>query len=808
MCPSTYSSSPANNQAPGIAFSEVLERAGLRLNGSAITSGKIIRVDVLDDKKGSKNGWYIFYDDGIASGAYGSWKTGENQKWCSKSSHEMTQAERDQYRQQMEEAKRKRDSAKKHAQAAAAKKATDIIKNSVPADPNHQYLQAKKVNPCGILQSGNDLIIPIRDIKGCIQSLQRITPKGNKWFLTDGKIDGGMFVIGEIGNRVFLAEGFSTGATNHKATDESVIVGFNAGNLLSVSRAIRAKHQDTKIIITADDDNWTDGNPGIAKANEVAAKVSECTVIIPQFQDITTRPTDFNDLENLEGIEIVREQLQGSEDPLISAVETVEKAIEATPTDPGAPFEKEVLEALSIIKADDRAEYQRLRIRIKKASKDVQITEVDKLVSSFTDGNQEQIPHLVTARLVIKQVGPENIIFVADTFNRWGTGVWRSIADREIKMEIHAKTEGQEPTKSTVESILDLIKTECFKPGHQFNVDTRTINVLNGELHFQDGGWKLFQHYRENYRTTQLPTHYDATATAPRFCQFLDEIFHEDEDAAQKILAVIELLGYSILTTAHLEKFVLLIGAGANGKSVLLAVVEALVGRESISAVQPSQFDNKFQRAHLHGKLVNIVTEIAEGAEIHDAQLKAIVSGELTTAEHKHKSPFDFTPFSTCWFGTNHMPHTRDFSEALFRRAIILTFNQKFYGTKRDVHLKSKLITELPGILNLALDGAKRILTHGGFTTVGSSEEAKKKWRVEADQVAQFAEECCTMEAGGIATSQEIWRAYQCWTSDAGIKRSLNRGNFTNRLERLGVERSRDRKVRMWSGISLNYQES
>jgi phage/plasmid-associated DNA primase len=131
---------------------------------------------------------------------------------------------------------------------------------------------------------------------------------------------------------------------------------------------------------------------------------------------------------------------------------------------------------------------------------------------------------------------------------------------------------------------------------------------------------------------------------------------------------------------------------------VLLSVLAALLGQHNVAAVQPSQFDNRFQRAHLHGKLANIVTEIAEGAELADAALKAIVSGELTTAEHKHKPPFDFQPFATCWFGTNHMPHSRDFSDALFRRAIVLTFNRKFYGTDRDEGLKEKLFAELPGI--------------------------------------------------------------------------------------------------------------
>jgi hypothetical protein len=135
----------------------------------------------------------------------------------------------------------------------------------------------------------------------------------------------------------------------------------------------------------------------------------------------------------------------------------------------------------------------------------------------------------------------------------------------------------------------------------------------------------------------------------------------------------------------------MLIGSGANGKSVLMSVLISLLGKNNVTAVQPDQFESRFQRAHFHGKLANVITEIKEGGEIADAQLKSLVSGEMTTAEHKFKEPFEFIPFATHWFGTNHMPHTRDFSDALFRRAIILTFNNKFEGKNCDVHFKQNL---------------------------------------------------------------------------------------------------------------------
>ena len=110
------------------------------------------------------------------------------------------------------------------------------------------------------------------------------------------------------------------------------------------------------------------------------------------------------------------------------------------------------------------------------------------------------------------------------------------------------------------------------------------------------------------------------------------------------------------------------------------------------------------------------MTEIAEGTKIADAALKGIVSGEQTAAEHKHKNYFDFHPLSTCRFGTNRMLHYRDFSDAIFRRAIILSFNRKFEGANRDVYLRQRFNVEMPSILNLALEVIVGVFERREFT--------------------------------------------------------------------------------------------
>jgi putative DNA primase/helicase len=400
--------------------------------------------------------------------------------------------------------------------------------------------------------------------------------------------------------------------------------------------------------------------------------------------------------------------------------------------------------------------------------------------------------HPSWASLTLELIGPDSIIFTQSQFYLWSEptlGKWNKADDRTIKKSIHRAIEdsaGKKYRRSDVESVLDIFKTEVYRDHHKFNREPEVINVGNGELHLIQGTWILKPHERANYSTVQLHTSFDKQLGAPQFEKFLNDIFQGDPDINEKKTVVLEMMGYSLLSTSLYEKYIMLIGPGGNGKSVLLGVLEALLGRENVTAVQPSQFDNKFQRAHLDGKLVNIVTEIAEGAQMADAQLKAIVSGELTTAEHKNKTPFEFHPIATCWFGTNHLPHTRDYSDALLRRTIIVEFNNKFSGAKCDPKLKDKLVKELPGILNLALNAVSKVIDTREFTISQSCETAKQKWRLEVDQAALFIKECCISTPGGEVYFQTLWLHYKAWVTESGISKGLSKRGFTQRLERLG----------------------
>lgn len=418
-----------------------------------------------------------------------------------------------------------------------------------------------------------------------------------------------------------------------------------------------------------------------------------------------------------------------------------------------------------------------------------------------------QADDLDLARGLVSEIGGDNVLAAQSFVWKWHEcGVWKKQDERSVKQWVqhYIRDRVESVRKSNVDSVADLFRTETYMPDHAFDIGpVECVNTLTGELVLADsGGWELLPHNRQHYRTTQVPVEYDLKAQAPQFIKFLADVFKGDPDAADKATALLEMIGYTLMAHCSHEKFIILVGSGANGKSVLLSVLEALAGRDNVAAVQPSQFDNKFQRAHLHNKLANIVTEIKQGAVIDDDALKGITSGEPTTVEHKNKDPFDMRPFSTCWFGTNHMPHTRDFSDALFRRALVLQFNNVFKPElgNCDPNLKNKLMDELPGILTLALDAYADALLEG-FTIPQSCKDARVEWRLEADQVAQFVQDECEAEPDTKTPGSAMYAAYQGWAAENGIHNKLANKAFKDRMERLGFKHKRSNAARNFIGI-------
>jgi putative DNA primase/helicase len=137
-------------------------------------------------------------------------------------------------------------------------------------------------------------------------TLQFIASDGTKTFMTGGRKKGCYFVIGNPENsesiadhisEIFICEGYATGATVHECTGEAVVIAFCTAGLKPVIQIIHRKYPNAKIVICADNDQYHENgvNPGVEKAIEAAKEVN-ALVVKPEFDDLSDKPTDFNDL--------------------------------------------------------------------------------------------------------------------------------------------------------------------------------------------------------------------------------------------------------------------------------------------------------------------------------------------------------------------------------------------------------------------------------------------------------------------------------------------------------------------------------
>ncbi len=250
-----------------------------------------------DDKPAKKNGRVMvfqarplrFYFQNFATGITGHYSDGPG--FLSRTDYD-----------QVQRAKRESVIGRELNQAEIAKMAATNLGISKPADPQHGYLVSKRVGPHGIRQLGDNLVIPMGDAEGKVWSYQTINAQGEKRYLHGGRKRGHFYALLPSGRRpatsaVVFAEGFATAATLFEVLDAPVFCCFDAINLAPVSAALRPVFPEARFVFAADNDCFTDGNPGVSFATQAASKVRG-VVVYPEFglTGLKDRLTDFNDL--------------------------------------------------------------------------------------------------------------------------------------------------------------------------------------------------------------------------------------------------------------------------------------------------------------------------------------------------------------------------------------------------------------------------------------------------------------------------------------------------------------------------------
>ena len=286
----------AHMQASGITPPDKIHADGQRHRFS--TNGKAH----------DKAGWYVLHVDGIPTGVCGDWRTGYSSKWVDTApERKSTPEEKAQSKQRIDAARQQAEAERKQSQASTAQKAQAMWEKAASCE-HHPYLTNKGVASYGLRVHGGNLLIPLFNADGVLQTLQTISARGEKLFMAGGLKRGGFFVIGTLAGaiKVVICEGYSTGASIHAATGLPVVCAMDAGNIPVVAQALRQQYAEMEFVFGADDDCFNPVNAGIIKATEAAQLVGGYLAVPAFGADRTTEHTDFNDLHQLHGLEAVK----------------------------------------------------------------------------------------------------------------------------------------------------------------------------------------------------------------------------------------------------------------------------------------------------------------------------------------------------------------------------------------------------------------------------------------------------------------------------------------------------------------------
>lgn len=271
------------------SVSDALAAMGLLVDDLNL-DGVLHRVSIIGKRKSNKAGAYCLRElllrsgRSVVVGFAQNHVSGDLQSFTVDDGADVDKDELTQLRQQQADMRKQADAEQKAKATEAAIRAEEIW-GGLPETGKAPYLFDKGVRGYGLRYARDAVVVPLRDIDGLWRGLQFINADGSKRFLTGTAKKGAFHLIGMLDKWLMIAEGYATAATIHEATTTPVAVAFDAGNLLPVATAFRAKFPDLNIVICGDDDRETEGNPGRTKALE-AAKAIKGRAVFPVFKDM------------------------------------------------------------------------------------------------------------------------------------------------------------------------------------------------------------------------------------------------------------------------------------------------------------------------------------------------------------------------------------------------------------------------------------------------------------------------------------------------------------------------------------------
>jgi putative DNA primase/helicase len=336
-----------------------------------------------------------------------------------------------------------------------------------------------------------------------------------------------------------------------------------------------------------------------------------------------------------------------------------------------------------------------------------------------------------------------------------------------------------------------------------FDKNAWLLSVANGVLDLRTGTLR-------NARPDDMITRgscvtFDPLATAPRWLVFLDEIFASNKDLIGFVQRV---AGYCLTGDTTEQCLFICWGQGANGKSVLLNTLRAMAGTlgadTAFTTFEVTRSDNSNDLAGLVNARLVTSKESSEGKQLNEARVKAVTGHEPVTCRFLYNEFFTYVPTWKVLLAVNHKPEIRGTDNGIWRRIRLLPFTVSFQGKREDKRLEDKLMAELPGILNWALQGCLEWQALGDLCAPAVVTDATREYRAESDAVGRFLDDCtCAQEIGG-ARATELYQAFVKWTKANGEEGTSN-VRFARSMKERGLATTHDMYGSFYPGLGITH---
>lgn len=310
-----------------------------------------------------------------------------------------------------------------------------------------------------------------------------------------------------------------------------------------------------------------------------------------------------------------------------------------------------------------------------------------------------------------------------------------------------------------------------------------------------DGGAFTSGFSRGRVVTERVPYDYNPGASCPRWDAFLEEVL--PCEAERRVLQEFFGMVYLDRSAISVEKFAIMVGQGANGKSVIFEVIKRVLGPDNVSTMDSSQLVDERMIPYLSGKRLNFAPDVRSSASF-DSALKALASGQDVTGRRIYGDAEKVTAPPLC-FALNEMPRFKDGTPAFFRRILLFSFDVVIPPEKQDKRLVEKICRkDLPGIFNWIMEGRRRLeKQRGEFTKCARMDKALSSLHRDVERDIYPVRKY--LDRRGLSPTP--LRPGQPWVKLTqneivdGLNGQCSRHSITRQMNDLGVQSSRSREL-------------